>query len=63
MSTLIESLSVALLLFLLVLLFSHMLNGTANTWIMSKIKAGPVVQTPVVNAATGFTTGTTAAVA
>ena len=41
MTTLIESFSVAVLLFLLVILFSHMLNGTANTWILSKIKAAP----------------------
>lgn len=41
MTTLIESFSTAVLLFLLVLLFSHMLNNTANQWIMSKIKAAP----------------------
>jgi hypothetical protein len=38
MTTLIESLSAAVLLILAVLLVTHMLNGTASTWISSKVK-------------------------
>ncbi len=38
MTTFIESLSTVILLILLVLLFTHMLNGTATTWLASKIK-------------------------
>lgn len=35
MSTLIESAATAVLLIILILLFSHMLNGTAKKWVHS----------------------------
>jgi hypothetical protein len=39
MTTLIESLATAVLLILFVLLLSHIINGTATSWIGSKFKA------------------------
>jgi hypothetical protein len=39
MATIMESAATAVLLILLILLFSHMLNGTASSWISSKFKA------------------------
>ena len=38
MTTFIESLATVILLLLLVLLFTHLMEGTANEWIMSKFK-------------------------
>jgi len=39
MSTVIESLATTILLILLILLFLHMINGTAVDWITSKVQA------------------------
>ena len=39
MGTLIETIATIVLLILLALLFTHMLNGTATTWIVSKFTA------------------------
>lgn len=39
MNTIIESLATTILLILGILLISHMINGSATDWIMSKFKA------------------------
>jgi len=41
MNTIIESMATAVLLIVVVLLFSHLLNGTATSWISSKFKVAP----------------------
>lgn len=39
MGTIIESFATAFLLILFILLLTHLLNGTASTWVTSKFKA------------------------
>lgn len=41
MSTIVESLFTAILLILVVLLFQHMLEGSATSWLTSKFKVAP----------------------
>lgn len=41
MNTIIESTATAVLLILFILLFSHLLNGTAGSWTSSMFKVAP----------------------
>jgi len=41
MSDLLETTSKIILMILIVILFSHLMNGTATTWLLSKVKAAP----------------------